>query len=200
MAPKRKAANSWALECRSAIEAGDASAVGQIEKQLKTLQWQAQARCIALQQVTGTGVRMVDSNQSQDQDVGYNMCSRSVDSTFTVGPKAVKFSIRFSNENVEGDETILVESDLFRYEDDEFGEVTDADIGDFLLRAGLQDALPERASGECSDPAVRRRWVYGDVVCDAVECVVAKYGHEDGCGVGLGMNCESIYGWLGLEY
>ena len=27
-----------------------------------------------------------------------------------------------------------------------------------------------------------------------------KHGHEDDCGVRLGMGSEDIYGWLGMEY
>ena len=143
---------------------------------------------------------MIDSNQSQDQDLGYNMCSRDVSATFTAGPKAAKFSISFSNENVEGDETIVVESDLFRYEDNECDDIDDEEILAFLTKAGLQDAVPQRANGDYSDPAVRRRWVYGDVVYDAVGCVLEKYGYQDAYGVDLGMGQEDMYGWLGLEY
>ena len=144
---------------------------------------------------------MIDSNQSQDQDLGYNMCSRAVRATFTAGPKAAKFTISFSNENVEGDETIVIESDFFRYEGGECDGVADAVILFFLQKAGLEDALPERAGDIIDeDPDERRRWVYGDVIYDAVECVLDEYGHEDDCGVGLGMGCEDIYSWLGLDY
>ena len=47
---------------------------------------------------------------------------------------------------------------------------------------------------------MRRRWVYADIVYDAVELVTDKYGIEDSCGVNLGMHCENMYGWLGLDY
>ena len=143
MSRKRKLASSWASECRSAIEAGDLDTVRNIKKQLETLESEAKGRLIRLQ--PGTGVRMIDSNQSQDQDLRYNMNVRDVSATFTAGPKAAKFSISFSNENVEGDETILVRSELFRYEDGTCDKVTNAEILAFLQKAGLEDALPERA-------------------------------------------------------
>ena len=197
MSRKRKLASNWASECRSAIEAGDLDTVRNIKKQLETLESEAQGRLIRLQ--PGTGVCMIDSNQSQDQDLRYNMNVRDVSATFTAGPKAAKFSISFRNENVEGDETIVVESELFHYEHGECDRVDDTEILAFLQKAGLEDALPE-CTDVYGDPNERRRWVYGDVVCDAVECVVGKYGRKDSCGVGLGMGCEDIYSWLGLDY
>ena len=50
------------------------------------------------------------------------------------------------------------------------------------------------------EPTERRRWVLGDVIYDAVGLVLEKYGHEDSCGVALGMGEECAYGWLGLDY
>ena len=94
---KRKAENSWECECRNAIEAGDADTVREIEKKLQTLQNEAQARLIKLKQVTGMGVRMIDSNESQDGDVAYNTYERMIDAKFTAGPNAAKFSIWIRN-------------------------------------------------------------------------------------------------------
>ena len=200
MPPKRKASD-WESELRNAIDNGEPDAVRAIESSLVELQRRAQERLISLQQKTGTGVCMVDSNQTQDQDLGYNMCSRSVEASFTAGPKAMPFSISFENEDVEGDQTIRIESELFIFEDGECGEVADDEIEKFLEKAGLQEAQPQRATDDdFSDPAERRRWVYADVVYDAIELVIDKHGSEDSCGVGLGMCCEDIYGWLGLDY
>ena len=141
---------------------------------------------------------MIDSNQSQDQDLRYNMNVRDVSATFTAGPKAAKFSISFRNENVEGDETIVVESELFHYEHGECDGVDDTEILAFLQKAGLEDALPE-CTDVYGDPNERRRWVYGDVVRDAVTFVIGKYGQQDSCSVGLGMSYGDIYSWLGLD-
>ena len=142
---------------------------------------------------------MTNSNQIQDQDLSYNMCSRVVGAEFTAGPKAEIFTITFNNENVEGEDHVVIESELFRCEDGEFDGGDDTDILAFLKKAGLEDALPHNAI-EYEDPNERRRWVYGDVICDAVQCVVGKYGVQDSYGVGLGMGCEEIYTWLGLEF
>merc|ERR1712185_357021 len=127
------------------------------------------------------------------------MCSRNVASTLTAGPKAAAFTISFSCENMEGDETIVVESELFRYEEGDVSDVSDDEIADFLRKAGLLDARSKHVEDDDSD-AQRRRWVYGEVICDAVELVIDKHGHEDDCGVRLGMGSEDIYGWLGMEY
>ena len=51
---------------------------------------------------------LLKSQSNPDQDLSYNMCSSQVEATFTAGPKRAKFEIDFSNENVEGDETITV--------------------------------------------------------------------------------------------
>ena len=45
-------------------------------------------------------------------------------------------------------------------------------------------------------PEERRRWVLGDVIYDAVGLVLEKYGHEDSCGVALGMGEDCAYGCL----
>jgi hypothetical protein len=196
---KRKAASSWEAQCRAEIDGGDADAVRTIAKTLEKLQRAVQERLIKQQQVTGCGVCLIKSNQSQDQDVGCNMCSRSVDASFTAGPKAAAFTISFSCEDMEGDETIVVESELFHYEEGDCSDVSDDEIAEFLQKAGLFDARSKHAEDDESD-AQRRRWVYGEVICDAVELVVDKHGHQDNCGVGLGMGSEDIYGWLGMEY
>ena len=134
MPPKRKAASNWESEIRDAIDNGEPAAVRAIEKSLVKLQRRAQARLISLQQETGTGVCMVDSNQTQDQDCSYNMCSRSVEASFTAGPKAMPFSISFENEDVEGDETIRIECELFIYEDGVCGKVADDENGHFYMQ------------------------------------------------------------------
>ena len=200
MAPKkRKASASWATECAELISAGDAAAVRAVASKLDKLQRGAQARLIELQESTGCGVRLIDSNQTQDQDVSYNMCSRCVTASFTAGPNAAEFEITFECEDIEGDQTIKVESDLFLFEDLKCGEVDDSEIAEFLRDAGLSNCVPDKCD-EPADEDERRRWVYGDVVCEAVGLVLKKYGFQDSCGVELGMGAEDIYGWLSLDY
>eukprot|EP01051_Picozoa_sp_SAG22_P015284 SAG22_NODE_1973_length_3224_cov_1.443840_2_plen_146_part_00 len=143
---------------------------------------------------------LTDSNESQDQDVSYNMCSRRVTAQFTARPDRKSFSMGFDNENVEGDETIDTVSGpcLFLEE----GESRDASILKFLTAAGLADAQAERPGADTDDmaPEERRRWVLGGVIYDAVGLVLKKYRHQDSYGVALGMGQECAYGWLGLEY
>ena len=142
----------------------------------------------------GYDVNMTKSNQSQDQDLNYNMNSRSVDANFTVGKE--KFAIHFSNENVEGDETICIESELFRVEDGCMEEITDAEIVAFLKKAGIENAKSNNWDGEAS----MQRWVYGDILCCAIEWVEEKYGRQCSLGVSLGIYPEEIYQFLELEY
>ena len=199
---KRKAENSWECECRNAIEAGDADTVRKIEKKLQTLQNEAQARLIKLKQVTGMGVRIIDSNESQDGDVAYNTYERMIDAKFTAGPNAAKFSIWIRNVNREDTEELTVSSDLFYYESEKFRGDDDDDILKFLQKAGLEDARPEDyenyvADENCDDENERRRFVYAEVIADAICCIYEKYGEEDNMGVSLGISPSNIYTWMG---
>lgn len=214
--PKRKASItkttasppvSWRdLAKREIASCATENEVIALQDALDALAKTAEARFVDLRKTSkdftkGCLVKMTSSNQSQDQDVGYNMCSRDVDATFTAGPNAAEFSISFSNENVEGDETITVESDLFILEEGDFGEVTDVEITEFLKKAGLFEVKTRNSESEDdADDATRRRWAYADVISEAIELVVEKYGYEDNCGVFLGMGSEDIYGLLGLNY
>ena len=199
---KRKAENSWECECRTAIEAGDADTVRMIEKKLQTLQNEAQARLIKLKQVTGMGVRMIDSNESQDGDVAYNTYERMIDAKFTAGPNAAKFSIWIRNVNREGTEELTVSSDLFYYESKQFSGDNDDDILNFLKKAGLEDAQADESEYEyhtgekCTDENERRRFVYAEVIADAIHCIIEKYGEEDNMGVSLGISSSDIYTWV----
>ena len=60
-------------------------------------------------------------------------------------------------------------------------EEGNAEIAEFLKMAGLRNGLSQRATTEELTREERRRWVYGDVIVDAVKLVVSKYGHEDSC-------------------
>ena len=98
------------------------------------------------------------------------MCSRSIRAHFTAGPKAATFSIDFSTESDEGAEEIVVESGLFSYDSPQGGrsvKVKDDEISEFLQEAGLYEAITEHVEEE-DEPSERRRWVYGDVIHDAI--------------------------------
>jgi len=97
---------------------------------------------------------------------------------------------------------------LHRYEEgpqsQNFGEVTDGKIAAFLEKAGLSEKPPERG-GDCMrhvyadlSAEERRRYVYAEVICNAIEEVESK--HESALGVGLGMHAEAIYSHLGVDY
>ena len=51
-----------------------------------------------------------------------------------------------------------------------------AEIAGFVKKAGLRNGLPQRVTAEELALQERRRWVYGDVIVDAVKLVVGKYG------------------------
>mmetsp|Transcript_35582 Transcript_35582/g.40524 ORF Transcript_35582/g.40524 Transcript_35582/m.40524 type:complete len:208 (+) Transcript_35582:171-794(+) len=180
--------------------------VHKIQGKLTTMLDKAKARLVHLRKASkdftnGCFVEMTDSNESQDQDLSCNMCSREVDAYFTCGPNAAEFSIHFSNENIEGDETIVVESDLFRLEAGKVEEVGNEDITEFLKDAGLYGVQTRNSKGEdITDDAERRRWNYADIISEAVDLVLEKYGLEDSCGVALGMGSDCIYRHLGLNH
>jgi len=202
-------ASSWRDEVSAAIQNGDSGDVKEIASQLLDLVSAAQRRLISLKANAGTGVVLVDSNQSQDQDVRRNMCSRSVSAEFTAGPNRRPFSMSFENENVDGEETITIYGPCFFFDEVQPSQFTfefdDDEIEEFLMAAGLHDSQPEAKPEEYElpnnmTPQERRRWVLGDVICDAVGLVHDKYGTEDSCGVGLGMGQYCAYGWLGFKY
>ena len=95
---KRKAGSNWESELRDAIDNGEPDALREIGKSLSALQRRLLERLT--KQVAGTGVCMVDSNQTQGQDVGKNIRSRIVRAKFAAGPKAAPFSICFDSKSV----------------------------------------------------------------------------------------------------
>ena len=227
---KRKASAAWEEECAALIANGDRDAVSAIAAKLKTLQRSAEARLIDLIAASKPPtpfcrVLLIKSNQEQDEEYeGYDM---RVSAEFTAGPQAARFSISFYCKDVgrvafrlQGHLTIAVESDLFTYKQDEHGDESISDFDDdaiesFLRDAGLSEALPQRCPGKWYDvdnlsDEERRRWVYGDVIYDAVGLVQEKHGFREnyppchgfrGCGMSLlGMDKQNIYWWLGLEY
>ena len=206
MSKKQKTCMSdWKTAAALQIDDADEEAVCTIQADLEILTDRAKARLCEIKKTSndftnGCMVEMTSSNQSQDQDVGRNMASREVDASFTAGPEAAEFTISFSNEDQEDFFSwIRVESELFLLEDSDFGEVSDEEIGKFLTKAGLYSART-RNGKDAKDDAERRRWAYAEVLNEAIELVREKYGHQCSLGVNLGIDCENIYGFLGLDY
>mmetsp|Transcript_3741 Transcript_3741/g.3895 ORF Transcript_3741/g.3895 Transcript_3741/m.3895 type:complete len:202 (+) Transcript_3741:92-697(+) len=199
---KRKASEDWEKWLGDAIENSekDADELNRIMVKIDAFKTKTFNCLIKLKQSVGCGVIMTKSNENQDHDTGYNMCSRSVNASFTAGPNTAPFSINFENENVEGDDNIKVESELFTFEDGEFSDVADDKIDEFLESAGLIDATPKNNDSKTFTIEERRRWVFAEMIDEAIVLVLDEYGSTDSCGVGLGMNEEDIYGHLGLDY
>ena len=83
----------------------------------------------------------------------------------------------------EEDSKIEISSELFKFStEDGCDEVTDAKIEDFLEKAGLSDRTPRLGADDYQsrNEEERRRWVYGDVIAEAVVLVRDKY-RRPGC-------------------
>jgi hypothetical protein len=186
--------SSWVEAATAARHNRDAGVLEEIQVQLP------QRRRISSKAKNGTGVALVDSSHSQDQDVRRSMCFRSVSAHFTAGPCRHPFSMSFDNKNEEGEERITIVGPCFKFREGKLIGFDDKEVAAFLTAAGLQDAKPQRASSGVADSVERRRWVLGDVIYDAVGLVESKYGGDDNCGLGLGMGKECAYEWLGLLY
>ena len=199
------------------LQATSVEQVRALQAQLLQLAQQAEKRLVTLQAqkapdfTDGCFTKLIDSNQSQDQDIGNNMCSRSITAQFTTGPNAKPFSISLSVANWEGDEEIDIDSELFDISkdvndeiEDCFGMPTQEEIDGFLLQAGLGKApltrLCPKNDNKNNSAEICRRFAYGEIINEALKLVAEKHGWEDNCGVGLGLGNEHIYSLLGLEY
>lgn len=204
---KRVAISSWESQLTAEISAGAAGEVQAIGAKLKALSQQVHARLIELQMSAGCGVVLVKANVSEDQDMDNNSCKRCVDAEFTAGPRGkAEFSLSFELNNIEGEEEIEVSGIMEYYQSDSTkketnGTYEDTDIREFLERAELLNAVPDpEYAGTGYRETERLRWVYGDVVREAIELVEEKKGAEDTWELGLGVGSDFIYGQLGLEY
>ena len=156
----------------------------------------------------GCLVELIDSNQSQDQDLGHNMCSRAISAKFTAGPNQTPFSIDISVVDYEGEDNITISSELFEAQKEEsdheldFGEISNEDVDAFLVNAGfgLKPLTRITADGKDRDVTVLRRFAYAEIMNEAFGLIGEKHGWEDGCGLGLGIGNEEIYGLMGLDY
>ena len=83
-----------------------------------------------------------------------------------------------------------------------FGEVTRKEIDTFLVNAGfgLKPLTRITADGKDRDVTVLRRFAYAEIMNEAFGLIGEKHGWEDGCGLGLGIGNEEIYGLMGLDY
>jgi len=131
-----------------------------------------------------------------------------VSAEFTAGPRGkAHFKLTFDVEDNDSDKRIAVDG-IMQYSRDDtsskkerHGKYKDMEIREFLKKAELLDAVPdpEYAGTEYSETE-RLRWVYGDVVREAIELVEGKHGVVNGWDLGLGVGSETIYGHLGLKH
>lgn len=86
------------------------------------------------------------------------------------GPSTAPFSITFTNVYCEGEETIVIEGDLFHIEEDECSEVTDDKIQVLLNKAGLENEVAlnqpveDNDEEDNDDALVRKRRVFCEVI------------------------------------
>lgn len=85
---------------------------------------------------------------------------------------------------------------------DTVGAPTQEELDDFVTRAGFGMAPISAISAEQPnfDDANLRMFAFGGVINEAMDLFAEKYGCEDDCGVGLGIENEEIYSLLGLHY
>lgn len=138
---KRKVVEDWQKLVRDEIEFGDVEKLSSITAELDALKTEAFSRLTKLKQGVGCGVIMKNSNEEQEEDDRYNTCFRTVWASFTAGPSTAPFSIIFTIINDEGDESIVIEGDLFHFKNNKCSEVTDEKIEEFLEKAGLENAV-----------------------------------------------------------
>ena len=189
---------AWVKAVYKVIEDSKPENLDGIKTQLESLLKHVHAKQLEATVQCGTGVVMVDSNESLFDD-DWPMYIRNVYANFTAGPNETRFFISFGNRaNYDGDEEIVVGSNLFTYEKatvSEYAGMTESptvgEIRSFLSDAGLENKIPERATAEYGEEE-RLKWVFCDVIYDAVEAVVAKYGQEVNGHIDLGMHCEDI--------
>lgn len=81
------------------------------------------------------------------------------------------------------------------------GKPTQDEIDEFLTKAGLIGAQTRiTCERDNINETTRKRFVYAEVINEALELIGEKHGWEDSCGVELGMGNEEIYGLVGLDY
>ena len=194
--------SSWFLNASTCIENCPDEALRGINNQLDILKTQVSQKLLKAKRSVGVGVVIIDSKQSQEHDQPYY--GRFVKATFTAGINAAPFSIDFSNKNYEGDEEIFIESKLFLLETDNHtgktisSEVTDEEITEFLTEAGLTNQIPKDKSVDLENIQQRQRFLYAEIIEEAICLVIEKYGEEDDYGVNLGIkNPNDIYEHFG---
>jgi hypothetical protein len=214
----------WQKLAGDVIEISDLEKLNSIIAELDALKNKAVSRVATLKKDwVGCGVIMKNSTEEPEVNDRNNTRSRTVCASFTAGPNAASFSIIFTNvEDDESDETVVIESELFHIEDDNFFEVSNDRIEVFLNKAGLENVVSLNWDDDDEDEdgddygygyltdnekeiirkekkLRRNRWVYGEVIEDAISLVINKYGHMDRYGLGLGMSEDDIYDHLGLR-
>jgi len=208
------ATNDWMRRAVSQVDgASHVEPLRTMQNPIKTLTGRIEAKLRSIKEKTqdfsdGCLVELVDSNQRQDQDLYQNMCTRQVEAKFTAGPKAAPFGILFNVTDYEGDEEVMIDSELFSIEmagdetmKDCFRAPTVEDIDDFLTQAGLRAAQTRLTAGKKDlDDRLRMKFVYAEVIREALDLVGEKHGWQDDCGIGLGLGSDDIYELFNLDY
>ena len=199
-----KMTSSWQDEISAAIRNGDADEVKDIVVRLRDLASAGKSRLDSLKAQVGTGVVLVKiEERDSDEDVlaGYldKTSIRVVSAKFTAGPKRHIFHMRFEVVYCGDNEMYTISGPCFDFvfygDRDATPKFCDHTIEEFFMKAGLEDARPERSSNANDmTPEEQRRWVLGDMIYDAIGLL----GFPDAkCDLGMGQ--EDAYGWLGLE-
>lgn len=222
----------WLHQAADEIDrANTVQEIAAIRTHLERLLQQAEAQLCSIKEKsqdfrdTGCMVKLVESNESQDQDLGFNMCARQVWAKFTAGPRKAPFHLNIEVKDWEGEEEINIDSNLFDLckessDDDDmkdcFGMPTAEEITEFCLAAGMglcpitqsyQSSATRTTTTDDDDNENkaqlllrRQTFAYAEIVNEAFELLGEKYGWEDSCGVGLGIGNEEIYELMGLDY
>lgn len=203
--PRLNAPQTWTENVENVLRSDDIQDVRKLHNELQRLTKLAESRMQELSPTCGLAVVLVDANTSTEQDINNNSCTRHVDAEFLIGPRKARFSVAIEHENEEGDLRTNISSspDLISVEDSEPNKPDDSDIEEFLKEAGLEQAIPNSWSDSSKDVSAMNRnevrcWVYSDIVDIMVKQIAEKKGHDDGFGVGLGIEEGDMYKWLQL--
>jgi hypothetical protein len=144
-------------------------------------------------------VSLVDSNQSADQDVSYNMQQRVVDATFSIGPNKHKFSITFNHTDTEGDKELQVSCELFEYQENKFYPPEEKDLIKFFQDTGIKMHTAKAAKYSTEPTAATRKAILVEIFDQCIQLLNAKYGVEDDYGMDLGWTSEDLAEHLQTE-
>ena len=153
-------------------------------------------------------VVLVSSSEEHGQDVNYNQCERTMQGEWCVGPGKKKLTLDIHVENIECDEEVTVQSELFgrRRSGDtvptleqlrEFFAQAQLDPSTLLMR-GEHDQTALSKAEDPDDVEEVLKWAFGSVID---ECVCKMpFEYQSPLGVSFGFSNEDIYPLLGLPW